>query len=860
MAVDVAKLKVVVDTSSVKAGKEALEDFSGSGAGAEKAVESFGTASKGASVKVSTLVKGISGLASAVGAMALAHQFTTQGRAVSKALAEVSTLIDGTDQQLADLTSASQKFTSQFGGSVESQLSGFYQTISAGAGSVAEATETMDAANKLALGGVTDITTAVDGLTTILNAYGGEAGSATDVSDAMFVAMKAGKTTIGELSSSIGAVAPLAESAGVSIEELLSATAALTKGGMSTSVSMSGLRAMLAAVTKPSSEASKLAKQLGIDFSASALKSKGFTGFLDDLVKKTGGSSDAMATLFGGVEAIVPALALAGAAGQDYSDIMADMATKSGATDDAVQKFANSLDQRLSAALGRFNVYGEQAGGVLLSVIVPALESFNSAVDFAVAHSDEISAAMIGLAATQIPALVTGLAGLTTGMGLAATAARAMGVAMAFAGGPIGIAVGLVAGAAAYFPLFRDNAKEAEQGVYDAAAGTSALNAALGVFYNTAAPSAGKSAIDLANDNYKLAKSALDAADAELAKVQALNNGSGPSGLWNDDAAQPWGEAATEAKARVAEARAAVDQARSDQLRAANAVTGSMYTTNNIPKIPEIKIPPLSADTGSSGKTATDVDKIADAYDSLKSSLDPAYASQQQFNAGLATLDAALDAGKIGYSEYADTLDQLKEKYSNVSEYATQGADAISSIFMAATDGADSALEAVSSLLMKIAEAQLTSAFQDASGSSGLFGMIGSLLNPTSAVANAKGGVYSSQSLSAYSGSVVSKPTTFAFANGAGLMGEAGPEAIMPLSRGSDGKLGVATSGGNSGGTNMNVTVNNTNGDNQVSTRKQSGPSGDEIVIDIVKKATGAGKFDQSQKRYGNTVTPVRRG
>ncbi|CFQ72161.1 Phage-related minor tail protein [Yersinia similis] len=56
---------------------------------------------------------------------------------------------------------------------------------------------------------------------------------------------------------------------------------------------------------------------------------------------------------------------------------------------------------------------------------------------------------------------------------------------------------------------------------------------------------------------------------------------------------------------------------------------------------------------------------------------------------------------------------------------------------------------------------------------------------------NAKGGVYDSPSLSAYSGQVVSSPTLFAFAKGAGVMGEAGPEAIMPLTRAADGSLGV---------------------------------------------------------------------
>jgi phage-related minor tail protein len=60
----------------------------------------------------------------------------------------------------------------------------------------------------------------------------------------------------------------------------------------------------------------------------------------------------------------------------------------------------------------------------------------------------------------------------------------------------------------------------------------------------------------------------------------------------------------------------------------------------------------------------------------------------------------------------------------------------------------------------------------------------------------AKGGVFNSASLSAYSGRIVSSPTLFAFARGAGLMGEAGPEAIMPLRRGADGRLGVDAAGG----------------------------------------------------------------
>lgn len=63
---------------------------------------------------------------------------------------------------------------------------------------------------------------------------------------------------------------------------------------------------------------------------------------------------------------------------------------------------------------------------------------------------------------------------------------------------------------------------------------------------------------------------------------------------------------------------------------------------------------------------------------------------------------------------------------------------------------------------------------------------------------NAKGGVYDSPSLSSYSNQVYSSPKLFAFAKGAGVFGEAGPEAIMPLTRGKNGSLGVRAIGGQS--------------------------------------------------------------
>ncbi len=106
-----------------------------------------------------------------------------------------------------------------------------------------------------------------------------------------------------------------------------------------------------------------------------------------------------------------------------------------------------------------------------------------------------------------------------------------------------------------------------------------------------------------------------------------------------------------------------------------------------------------------------------------------------------------------------------------------------------------------SSVLREVSKILMNAAIVN--GLKSLSGAGGSLVRSAvdlGAVANAKGGVYASANLSAYSNTIVDTPTYFAFAKGAGLMGEAGPEAIMPLTRAADGSLGVRAIGNVNGG------------------------------------------------------------
>ena len=96
-----------------------------------------------------------------------------------------------------------------------------------------------------------------------------------------------------------------------------------------------------------------------------------------------------------------------------------------------------------------------------------------------------------------------------------------------------------------------------------------------------------------------------------------------------------------------------------------------------------------------------------------------------------------------------------------------------------------------------------------------------------------KGGAFSHGDLIPFSkGGVVHRPTIFPMATGAGLMGEAGPEAVMPLERDSHGRLGVVASGAAMEA--PSVTVNVINESSQPVTATQSGPSFDEQMRQMV--------------------------
>ena len=371
MSIDVAELVLRVKSQGVAKAEDKLDRLNKTGNTTQDVLHRVGDSSNSASKKLGTFLA-----AAKIGALAaLASGFakiTHSADEFADSIAEVSTLVDTTTFDMDSLGNAALKAGKDFG-SAQAQPRAFYSIISAGASTAAEATETLTVANRLAVGGVTELEIAADGLTSVLNAYGSEVAGATAVADTMFVGMKAGKTTIGELAANIGSVAPLAKQAGVSFDELIASTAALTKTGQTTSVSMNGVRAIISAIIKPSSEAAKQAEKLGLAFDAQALKSKGLAGFMQELKEKTKGNTEVMAQLFGGVEALTPALALTGGSAKDLADILEAMKNKAGETDAAFRKMEASPAFQKKRLFGAMEVEAIKLGKAFSEALVPAM-------------------------------------------------------------------------------------------------------------------------------------------------------------------------------------------------------------------------------------------------------------------------------------------------------------------------------------------------------------------------------------------------------------------------------------------------------------------------------------------------------
>ena len=460
-------------------------------------VELNGAKEAEASLKTLGTAAGLSGAA----LLALSGVAAKASNDYEFALAKVGTVSSDVSKNTKQYEEAVTSLTNTLGNTLSrtEAVSASYDIASAGYTKQADLLAVLDGSQKTAIAGFSDLNTVGNAVTSTMNAFGASLGATATVQEKvnrvtneMLVTQNLGKIVVAEYATQVGRVASTAAATGVSLEELNAYIATATSNGVSAEQAFTSFSAILSNVQKPTAEAKKEAQRLGIEFDATALKTKGFGGILNELSTNTKTSDDTLSTLFGSIEAIKGVAATSGVNIQKFNSNLQAMKDQAGAAGDAVDKayttMAGTRAVKAQAALKTLNDALVSLGQGVVIAMEPVLKALKFLADGFNALPDPIKqttgflVALTGGALTLAGAIVvvSGSIGVLTG---ALSTVLGIGTAIlpVFGGASAALATQelLVASNSGAWLAYAASLGTAETATGGAAIATGALNLAL---------------------------------------------------------------------------------------------------------------------------------------------------------------------------------------------------------------------------------------------------------------------------------------------------------------------------------------------------------------------------------------------
>lgn len=404
--------------------------------------------------KIETVGKKVS-VASAASAAALGASVKLASD-YTDAVAKVGTVADLQSVPLEKLRDDMLQLSTETGRGAGEIADATYQAISASV-DTADAVSFVGTSVGLAKAGFLETADAVDVLTTIINAYGLEASDAGRLSDILIQTQNDGKTTVNELSQSMGQVIPLASAYGVNIENLAASYAQLTKNGVATAQAGTYLKSMLNELGDSGSDVGEILKsKTGKSFGQ--LMNDGMSlgdvlGILNDSVN---GDSEALAGLWSSSEAGTGALSILSSGVGAFNDELGNMQDSTGNVADALETLSTP-SAKAQESLNAVKNAGIELGSAALEAIAPLLEQLAETVkslterfsNLSPATQTVIVAVMAILAALGpviiiIGTLIQSIGAIMTIAPAVATALGAVKIAIAAIGGPVTIVIAVI--------------------------------------------------------------------------------------------------------------------------------------------------------------------------------------------------------------------------------------------------------------------------------------------------------------------------------------------------------------------------------------------------------------------------------
>lgn len=317
----------------------------------------------------------ISGVTGAVlgGSVMLASNF-------QDAMAKVDTIADTSTVSLDDLSAQILDLSNQTGISANDIADATYNAISAGQ-STADAVNFVSNATSLAKAGFTDTASAIDVLTTIMNAYGLEADKVGSVSDMLINTQNKGKTTVAELSASMGKIIPTAKSMGVGLDQITAGYAIMTAKGIATAESTTYMNSMLNELGKSSTKVGQaLKEETGKSFQELMGEGKSVGDVLQIVKDHADKSGVAFNELWGSAEAGKAGLTLLSDGAESFNNMAKDMVASTGATSEAMGKL-DTPSKKAKVAINELKNAGITLGQTALSSLAPLIEKVSKGVE-----------------------------------------------------------------------------------------------------------------------------------------------------------------------------------------------------------------------------------------------------------------------------------------------------------------------------------------------------------------------------------------------------------------------------------------------------------------------------------------------
>jgi len=277
---------------------------------------------------------------------------------------EIQTISKATQEDFEGMSDAILKVGLDVPQTADELAKAFYQIASAGYDGE-EGLTLLDISARAAVGGITDVETAADGVTTAMNAWRISTEGAEGITDKLFQTVKLGKTTFPELSTNLSQVASIAASAGISLDEVLAAVATLTKQGVPTAQAFTQIKSAIISTNEV----------LGDGWTKTMSFQEGMVAVAD----AAGGSQTVLKDMVGRVEAMNAVLALTGENAQMAADDLDAIKDSAGAAGQAFDTMVQSADNQAKLLAANIEAAFKPLGDYLVKNFTEVTSFINKA-------------------------------------------------------------------------------------------------------------------------------------------------------------------------------------------------------------------------------------------------------------------------------------------------------------------------------------------------------------------------------------------------------------------------------------------------------------------------------------------------